>query len=250
MKLQIVQTVAIVPIAPAITAMGILVNNTIHSRMLSKENVEIAMSILRAHEVGSNDKQDKELRNWAVDVLEHGSPVPINGELRNSIVSRDVVFPHPQPVASEIPPYRDSEDAAHCGDHLLSSDINSPIMEGMQLAAVVPATDGSKTLATDTSGIETPSCAALSSQSLASVGQPPMLTAPARRCAAGDRASCSRDRTGSEDSEDGRLASPRQYGSVHASSSDAVCAMHSRSLMNQDYHVSYLSSDSSSPPDV
>ena len=116
--LQVLQTIGVVLIVPAITLVGYWVNNAIDERSLSREYVELATSILRARELGSNEKQASELRTWAVDVLEHSSPVRIRPSLRKSMVSGSLVLPRPRTLTPEIPPYRDTADDAHCDIHL------------------------------------------------------------------------------------------------------------------------------------
>lgn len=116
--LQALRTVAIVLIVPAITYMGYWINNTIQERALAKEYVELAISVLREPELGSNEKQALALRTWAVKVLQDSSPVELPDDLKMSFHSGSVVLPHPQTLAPEIHPYRDTEDDAHCDVHL------------------------------------------------------------------------------------------------------------------------------------
>lgn len=116
--LKLVRTIAVVLIVPAITLVGYWIENAIQARALSKEYVELATSILRERELGSNENYASGLRTWAVRVLEHSSPVPLPKELKEDIVSGSVAFPQMQTLTPEIPPYRDTEDEAHCTTHL------------------------------------------------------------------------------------------------------------------------------------
>ena len=116
--LQALRTIAVVLIVPAITGIGYWVNNTIQERALSKEYVELAVSVLRERELGSNEKQALALRTWAINVLDHSSPVLLPDDLRKSFLSGSLVLPHPPTLAPKLPPYQDTADDANCDVHL------------------------------------------------------------------------------------------------------------------------------------
>ena len=116
--LDVLRHIAIVLIVPAITAMGYCINNTIQEQAISREYVELAISVLRGPEPESNEQQRPGLREWAVTILEHKSPVPIPTALKNDFADGRIGLPQAQPLALEIPPYRDTENSAHCDTHL------------------------------------------------------------------------------------------------------------------------------------
>ena len=94
---------------------------------------------------------------------------------------------------------------------------------GMKLAATAPTTDGSESLATDTSRISVPSQCRVGESVTRFRKATTMMTMPARRSAAGDGAPRSNGRTRPEDFEDWCLTST-------APLRKAILSLHARHL--------------------
>lgn len=84
---------------------GFLVQNQIASEGLRKDYVQIAISILKENP----SAQEKDLRKWAVSVLDENSPIPFSATAKTSLekglpsIISKLVFP-PAPAPCMIPP--------------------------------------------------------------------------------------------------------------------------------------------------
>ncbi|MDD5177579.1 MAG: hypothetical protein PHQ05_14270 [Sterolibacterium sp.] len=120
-KWQSIASIAASIAIPLILAIvGYVVQDKISTEGLRKDYVQIAISILK-------ERQDEDLRKWAVKVLDENSPIPFSKDVRMKL-EKGTVF---VPVAVECPRFPDPPEASkHNPGKLLIESEKEKLLKG------------------------------------------------------------------------------------------------------------------------
>ena len=92
-RIQIITSIISAIAIPLLIAFfGWIVQSKISSESVKKDYVQMAVNILT-----STAEPDRELREWAVAVLDKNAPVPFSTELRARLTEGAILIPCPKP---------------------------------------------------------------------------------------------------------------------------------------------------------